>query len=65
MQQSLFQSKRRDIAIRLRMSQRLVDVIELDALGCIVVMNRLQTGDVAEERWSRQAAEDEDRVVAF
>jgi hypothetical protein len=47
------------------MSQCLVDVIELDALGCIVAMNRLQTGDVTEEGRSCETAEDENGVVSL
>jgi hypothetical protein len=39
------------------MGQGLVDVIEIDALGCVVYFDRLQTGDVTYERGSREAAD--------
>ena len=45
-------------------SERLVDEQELYALGTVVPIRRLQTGDVPEERRSGQAPEGEYRVVA-
>ena len=46
------------------MGESFVDIIELDTLGREVALDRLQTGDVSNERRSRQAAEDEYRVLA-
>ena len=47
------------------MGEGFVDVVELDALRRVVFINRLQTGDVSPERWSREAAEDENRITSL
>ncbi len=58
MKETLFQCERIDITFALRVRQGLVDVVKLDVLFGVVVVDRLQPGDVAAERWSGQAAED-------
>lgn len=45
------------------MRQRLIDVVEVDALWRVVKKYRLQTGDVTQERGSRQATEHEHCVI--
>jgi hypothetical protein len=45
------------------MSQRLVDVVETDTLGLIVVADGLQTGDLSQEGRSGQATENQDLVI--
>ena len=47
------------------MRERFIDVEESNALGRIVAIDRLQTGDVTKERRSRETAEDEDRVATL
>ena len=46
------------------MCEPLVDVIKIDLI-VIVTVNRLQTGDIAQEGASGQAAEYDDRVLAL
>ncbi len=64
MQQSFFESKRRDVAVVFGMSERLVDEENLHTFGTKVSMDRLQTGDISNKGGSGQAAEDQDRVTA-
>jgi hypothetical protein len=45
--------------------QCLVDVIKFDATRGIISFNRLQTGDVSQERRSREATEDKNRIASF
>ena len=47
------------------MGEGFVDVVELHALRHVVFINRLQTGDVSQKRWSREAAEDENRITSL
>ena len=54
-----------NVSVVLRMSQCLVDVVELDALGGIVTIHGLQTGDFSQEGRSGQAAEDQHRVLSL
>jgi len=63
MHQPFFETERRDVVVPVRVSQRLVDVEELDAFGRVIVGERLQTGDVDEKRRSRQTSENEHRVM--
>jgi hypothetical protein len=44
------------------MGQGFVDVVEIDAAIFVIVMDRLQTGDVLQERGSGQTAEHDHRV---
>lgn len=57
MQQSLVQGEWLNVAIGFRMGECFVDVVELDALGCKISLDRLQTGDVTEKWRSGEAAE--------
>ena len=44
------------------MRQGLVDVKELDTFRCVIVMDRLQTGDVTQKGWSRETTKHQHRV---
>ncbi len=63
MSQPLLERVRTDVPVRLGMSQSLVDVVETDTLGLVVVADGLQTGDLSQERRSGQATENQDLVV--
>ena len=65
MHQTFFKIERSDVAIVFGMSQRLVDVKELDALGGIISVNCFQTGNIAKERRSGKAPEYNDSVLSF
>lgn len=65
MQQPLFQIEWLHVSVVLGMGQGLVNVKELHAFGAKIADERLQTGDVSEERWSGQTAEDNHRVLTF
>jgi hypothetical protein len=60
--QPFFQRKGLNIAIELRMFQGLIDVAEFDALGFVVPVYGLHTGDVPKKGRSCEAAENQDRV---
>ena len=53
------------MAIAFRMSERLIDIEKLDVFALVIIVDRLQTGDVTNERWSCQAAENQHRMLAF
>ena len=63
--QSLIQIEWRYVAIGLRMGQSLIDVIELDAQGRIIAVHCLQTGDIPQERRSRQTAKHQHGVMSL
>ena len=63
--QALFERHWIDVAVEFRMRQRLVEIEELDALGRIISINRLQPGDVTDERRSSQTTVDDDGVLAL
>jgi hypothetical protein len=52
------------VAGQLRMGQRFVNEEELDALGTVIAINRLQTGDVPKKRRSGQTAKSQHRVMS-
>ena len=51
------------VVVEFGVRQGLVDVVEVHALGCVVSLNRLQTGDVTKEGGSRETAEHQYRVL--
>ncbi len=64
-QQAFFQRERLHVTIVLGVGQRFVDVKKLDPFGLVIDSDRLQTGDVTDERRSRQATKDKHGIVAF
>ena len=64
-QQAFVERKGLHISLRAGMSQVLVDVEESNALGSVIAVHGLQTGDPSQERRSRQTAEDQHRVMFF
>ena len=62
MHQPLFEIDRHDVVVEFGVGQGLVDVVKIDALGCVIYFDRLQTGDVTYEGGSRETAEGQNRV---
>jgi len=52
-------------AILFRVGERFINEVEIDAFTLIITIDRLQTGDVSDERGSCQTAENNDAVTAF
>ena len=46
------------------MREGFIDVVEANPFRSVVSFDRLQTGDVTQERWSRQTPENDYRVIA-
>ena len=63
--QALVESDRVDVAVEFGVRQRLIQVDKPDALRRVISIDRLQPGDVADERRSSQAAVDDDGVLAL
>jgi hypothetical protein len=61
--QTLLQREGIHVVVELGVGQRLVDVIELNTQRGIVLIYRLQTGDVDQEGGSRQASKHQDGIV--
>ena len=64
MLQSLCQRKRGHVTFVTWVRECFVDVEKTYALGSIVFINRLQTGDIPEKRRSRQAPKHQNRVLS-
>ena len=65
MGESFFQRNGLNKPIFLRMSERFVYVKNRYILRLIILINRLQTGDVAQKRGSRQTTENDHPMLAF
>lgn len=63
MQESLFDRGSFNKAVRFRMRESFVNVIEVDLI-VIVSIDSLQTGDILKKRRSGEAAKHHDRVLA-
>jgi hypothetical protein len=64
MRQTFVKRKGIDVAVQTGMRELLVDKVELHAARRVVALNRLQTGDVPHEWWSRKTAENKHRMMA-
>ncbi|MDF1658971.1 MAG: hypothetical protein P1U58_15245 [Verrucomicrobiales bacterium] len=65
MGETLFDRHRLNEAILFRVGERFINEVEIDVLALIITIDRLQTGDVSDERGSCQTAEHNDTVAAF
>ena len=65
MAQSFLERDRLNEPVPLRMSERLVDKVDVDTLALVITIDRLQTGGVANEGGSCQTTEYDHSVSSF